>query len=453
MSAARALRVPAVLREEPQFRLLFAGQALSVVGDRLSFIAMPFAVLATGGGLAQVGLVAAATSAPFLLFSLVAGVIADRHDRRRIMIASDAVRLVAQVLAGTLVVTGVAEWWQLALIAFAYGSADAFFAPAMYGLMPQIVGPANLQSANALRGLSNAVALVGGPALAGLLLTLLNPGGALLADAVTFAASIAFLSRMRPGVPEVADPVEPGLLEGLKGGWREVRSRSWVWSMLLGLASYHAIVLPSVFALGPVLAERDLGGPGAWALITAGFGVGSILGQLVLLRWRPERPLARVGGLPRLRLDAGGDHRQRPAGARHRRPRGRRGPRRTGVLHAVGDDDPTADPAGRRVARRLLRLLRGDGDAAAGDRGDELRRRRRRAAADAHRDERPRRRRGPRRPVRAVRAPPAAACRAALTAADRAASVSRTCRATASAASRGRRCPKARLTASGSSSR
>ncbi len=291
MRAPRALRGPAVLRDEPQFRLLFAGQALSVVGDRLSFIAMPFAVLATGGGLGEVGLVAAATSAPFLLFSLVAGVVADRHDRRRIMVASDAVRLVAQVLAGTLVVTGAAEWWHLALIAFAYGSADAFFAPAMYGLMPQIVGPANLQSANALRGLSNAVAMVAGPALGGLLLTLLNPGGALLADAVTFAFSIAFLLRMRPGVPEAADPVEPGMLAGLKGGWREVRSRSWVWSMLLGLASYHAIVLPSVFALGPVLAERDLGGPGAWALITAGFGVGSILGQLLLLRWRPDRPL------------------------------------------------------------------------------------------------------------------------------------------------------------------
>jgi MFS family permease len=291
MSPARALRVPAVLRDEPQFRLLFAGQALSVVGDRVSFIAFPFAVLASGGGLGEVGLVAAATSLPFLLFSLVAGVVADRRDRRGIMVGSDAVRFAAQAVAGGLVVSGAAEWWHLALIAFVYGSADAFFAPALYGLMPQIVRPANLQSANALRGLSMAVGMVGGPALAGLLLTLLDPGAALLVDAATFGASIVFLLRMRPGVPEAVDPVDAGLLAGLKGGWREVRSRTWVWSMLLGLASYHAIVLPSVFALGPVLAERDLGGPGAWALISGGFGVGSILGQLLLLRWRPVRPV------------------------------------------------------------------------------------------------------------------------------------------------------------------
>jgi hypothetical protein len=157
-----------------------------------------------------------------------------------------------------------------------------------------VVAPHHLQSANALRGLSNAIGMVGGPVLAGVLLAALNPGAALLADAATFAFSVAFLLGLRPRVVAAgtADAApQDSFATGLREGWREVRSRSWVWSMLIGFAAYHAIVLPSVFALGPVLAERKLGGASQWAVITTGFGVGSILGQLLLLRWRPVRPM------------------------------------------------------------------------------------------------------------------------------------------------------------------
>ena len=297
-----AARMPAVLREQPQFRLLFWGQLLSLIGDRVTFVAMPFAVLAAGGGTKEVGLVAAATAAPFLVFSLAAGVWADRIDRRTIMIVSDVTRLLCQALAGGLLVAGVAEPWQLAVIGLVYGSADAFFAPAVYGLLPQIVSPAHLQSANALRGLSMSAGMVVGPASAGLLVAAFGAGGALLADAATFAVSVACLWRLRPATIERAEAGageagdEPlgeasDFLAGLRGGWREVRARSWVWAMLLGLAVYHVIVLPSVFVLGPVLADRELGGAGAWAAITVGFGAGSILGQLLLLRFRPARPV------------------------------------------------------------------------------------------------------------------------------------------------------------------
>ena len=255
-------RLPAVLRDEPQFRLLFAGQALSVVGDRLTFVALPFAVLASGGGLSEVGFVAGAMTVPFLVFTLAAGVWADRLDRRRIMIASDAVRFLAQTLAGVLVVTGAAEWWHLALVALAYGAADAFFQPAMYGLIPQLVTPGQLQSANALRGLTNAVGMIAGPALAGVLVLTVGPGGALLVDAGTFAVSILFLARLRAGVVERATEPEPDFLSSLRGGWREVTSRSWVWSMLLGLAAYHAIVM-TAHAPAPPRSRSASTGPSA----------------------------------------------------------------------------------------------------------------------------------------------------------------------------------------------
>ena len=95
---------------------------------------------------------------------------ADRHDRKRVLITSDVVRLVVQLTAGLLLVTGRAEVVQLAVLAAAYGAADAFFAPAFTGLLPSTVTPVNLQPANALRGLTYSVGAIAGPLLAGLLI-------------------------------------------------------------------------------------------------------------------------------------------------------------------------------------------------------------------------------------------------------------------------------------------
>jgi MFS family permease len=253
-------------------------------------------VLSIGGGAREVGLVSGAQFLPFAVLALAAGVVADRVDRKLILIASDSIRLVCQVVAAVLLVTGVAEVWHLAALAAAYGAADAFFAPAFTGLLPQTVAAANLQPANALRGLSFSVGTIAGPALAGVLVALAGPGGALLFDAATFAVSVACLLPLRPSVLEREAEGEPSFLGGLRGGWREVRTRSWVWSFLAAMSMYHVVVLPAVFVLGPVLAERELNGASSWAVITACFGVGALLGDVLLLRWRPARAL-RVSAL------------------------------------------------------------------------------------------------------------------------------------------------------------
>src|SRR6478609_7242092 len=105
--------LPSVLREERQFRLLFAGQALSVIGDRVTAVVLPFAVLSIGGSATDVGIVAAAGFLPFIVLGLVGGVIADRMRRQRIMVVSDLVRLGTQLTAGVLLVSGHAEVWHL----------------------------------------------------------------------------------------------------------------------------------------------------------------------------------------------------------------------------------------------------------------------------------------------------------------------------------------------------
>jgi MFS family permease len=138
MSRRRAL-VPDVLRTEREFRLLFAGQVLSLIGDRVMLVALPFAVLEAGGGVREVGLVFGAQLVPFLLFALVGGVLSDRSDRRRVLIASDLARVAVQAAAGALLVAGAADPLSLGVLAALYGTADAFFQPAFTGLLPQTV--------------------------------------------------------------------------------------------------------------------------------------------------------------------------------------------------------------------------------------------------------------------------------------------------------------------------
>jgi MFS family permease len=290
--------VPEVLVTEPQFRLLFAGQVLSLIGDRVMLVALPFAVLEAGGGVEAVGLVVGAELVPFLLFALVGGVVADRTDRRRVLITSDAARLAIQAVGGVLLLTGVATPVVLGVLAALYGTADAFFQPAFTGLLPQTVShPGQLQPANALRGMSFSVSSVAGPALAGLLVAGFGAGAAMLFDAASFAVSVACLLRLRPVVAASAvEEAPPPFLVAVREGWREVRSRSWIVAGLGAMCAYHAIVLPAVYVLGPVTVSDRLGGPGAWAAVVVSFGVGCIAGDLVLLRVRPRHAL-RVAGI------------------------------------------------------------------------------------------------------------------------------------------------------------
>jgi hypothetical protein len=299
----KGLRLPAVLREEPQYRLLFGSQVLSILGDRVTSVALPFAVLATGGGVGDVALVSAAQFLPFVVLALPAGVWADRLDRKRILIVSDLVRLVCQLVAASLLLGGGATVPALVTIAAVYGAADAFFAPAFTGLLPATVSPVNLQPANALRGLAFSLANIGGPIVAGLLIAYAGgPGGALLFDALTFAVSIGLLLPLRPRVvEEVLHEEDPTATTrhfwmSLREGWGEVRSRSWLVAFLAGMSVYHVVVLPSIFVIGPVLMARELDGARSWAVITASFGVGNVLGDLLFLRWRPRFAL-RVASL------------------------------------------------------------------------------------------------------------------------------------------------------------
>jgi hypothetical protein len=272
--------IPEVLRAEPQFRLLFAGQVLSIIGDRVMLVALPFAVLEAGGSVSTVG-----------------GVLSDRADRRRVLLFSDVARMLVQAAGAVLLLTGSAQPLTLGILAALYGSADAFFQPAFTGLLPQTVShPGQLQPANALRGLTFSISSVAGPAIGGLLIALVGAGGAMAFDAVTFAFSVAFLVRLRPRAAVAAtEEAPPPFLRAMRDGWLVIRTRGWLMAGLGAMCAYHAIVLPAVFVLGPISVAEGHGGPGAWAVMVVAFGVGSIVGDVLLLRWRPPRALLTAG--------------------------------------------------------------------------------------------------------------------------------------------------------------
>ena len=277
-----------VLAERP-FRIYFAGRTISMLGGAITPLALTFAALELGASAGQLGLVLGAAAVPKLIFILLGGVFGDRFERRRILIATDLVMAACQAVAAVLLLAGTARIWQLIALQLVHGTAQAFFAPASTGVIRDVVSEPRLQQANALLGMSQNICGLIGPAVAGALVALASPGWAFGIDAVTFVLSAVALARIPASFGRMV--AKTGIIRDLVNGWREFISRTWVWAMVLSFAAYQATVLPAVFVLGPVLAEQELGGAAAWAAILTGRSAGALAVGLVLLRWRPRRPL------------------------------------------------------------------------------------------------------------------------------------------------------------------
>ncbi|MGQ4388486.1 MFS transporter [Streptomyces sp. SAS_270] len=298
----------------PAYRWFFLGQLASAFGDFLVAPALAFAVLGLTGSAADIGFVLAARTVPLVLLMLVGGALADRLPRHLVMIGADVVRAGVQAATAALVLSGQAQIWQLMALQAVHGSATAMFTPAVSGLLQQTVPPPQRQAGNALLAMQRSAAFIAAPLVATVLVVTVGPGWAIGADAVTFVASAVFLSRLRPltgptrkatkattatkapsdksdrSDAQVAAPAARNLARDLREGWREFRSRTWVWSLISAASLTNACW--SVFSvLGPALSEREFGGPEAWGLVLTAFGAGAVSGGAVALYVRPRRPL------------------------------------------------------------------------------------------------------------------------------------------------------------------
>ncbi|MGB2952844.1 MAG: MFS transporter, partial [Gaiellaceae bacterium] len=215
---------------------------------------------------------------------------ADRLPRQLVMLGSDAVRGSCQATIAVLLLTDQARLWHLLVLSSIYGSAEAFFRPAATGLLPSTVSTPRLQQANALMGVSNSVASLAGPAIAGVLVGLAGAGVAFAADAGTFVVSGVSLAMLRPR-PSARPERRETFVAELAGGWREFTSHTWLWVIVVWASTYLFAVVAPMFVLGPLVAKESLGGAPAWGAIQSAFFAGGLAGGAIALRWRPARPI------------------------------------------------------------------------------------------------------------------------------------------------------------------
>ena len=286
---ALALPGAGCLREQ-SFRLLFTSQLLSAVGDTVASVAVPFAIIALGGGAGDIGLVLGARAVPLVLFLLVGGVWSDRMSRRTVMIASDAVRAGCQATFATILLLGVGGVPAIVAITFVYGTAEAFFRPALSGILPQSVSPERLQEAYGLIAMTPAVGMLAGGILGGTAVALISPAGAIALDAATFAVAIVLLAFARFRAVALAQPGR-SFIADLREGWDAFRRRSWLVVVVVGESFYALLVMPAIFVAGPLVAEEYLDGATSYAAIVSAFGLGFVTGGLIVARLKPRRPL------------------------------------------------------------------------------------------------------------------------------------------------------------------
>lgn len=285
-----ALRHPPLLRNR-DFLLLWSGQGVSQIGAKVLQIALVWWAIERGGSLAAVSWALVATSVPFVVVGLFAGVLADKLDRRAVMVACEAGNALLVGLLAYLAWSG-----QLTLPLLMAGTAlvstlAAVFSPAALAAIPDLVNEPDLLRANSLQEMTAQAALVFGPALGGALLALLGAPAAFLATALTYAVSagcmaILRLQRHRGGAaPETSAP-EAGSspLKELVGGFSVLKENPTV-ATLLGLFAVANFLLVPVTVFLPYYAKDVFEvGAGGLGMLEGSIGVGMIVGALVLMR-------------------------------------------------------------------------------------------------------------------------------------------------------------------------
>jgi MFS family permease len=271
------------------FRLLFTGQAVSLVGDGLYQVALAFAVYDLSDSPLALGIVFAAGAAALVAFSLAGGVWADRLERRWVMLVADAARIAIQIVLAALIVTGNAHLWHLIVLQALYGTAQAFFGPASTGVLPQILEPELLQPANGLLGATRSGTVVIGMAGGGVLVDWVGPGWAIGLDAVSFAISALclFLMHSRPA----AAGERTSFMHELVEGFRELRRHRWLWLTLLNASLFLMLYVAPIDVIGPLVARDDLGGATAWGIIIGAFSIGMMFGGIGAATLNLRRPI------------------------------------------------------------------------------------------------------------------------------------------------------------------
>ena len=264
------------------FRVLWLGMAVSLIGDGIFFVAVAWESYVLWNAPVALSIVGIGMTVPTVAFLLVGGVVSDRYDRRVVMVWADILRAASVAVLAILVFTGALQFWQLVTLVAVYGIGNAFFIPAFEAIVPELVPSADLPAANSLDQFIRPIALrLVGPVLGGALVAV-DAGVAFAVDAASFAASLVAVLALRR-LPRTRPVLEVSTVSAMKEGLRFVRGRVWLWGTLLSAAITYLVFLGPAEVLLPFLVKNDLhGSAGTLGLVLAAGGLGAVGGAVLI---------------------------------------------------------------------------------------------------------------------------------------------------------------------------
>ena len=278
------------------YRLFFTGQVVSLAGTWMQNIALAWLVIELSGSALAVGALAFCRFVPFLLFGLAAGVVVDRFDTRRLLVATQGTAMLVSIALAVVTLAGLATLPVVYALAAVGGLVLVFDAPGRQTLTFQMVGPKELQNAVALNsGLFNGSRVIG-PAIAGVVIALVGTGLCFVVNAVSFLSVLLSLDLMREEeltrreAPETR--VFAGIREGLAWAYHAPLAR-----IVLAVVTVVSLVGFNFHVLVPLLASQTLDvGAETFGLLSAAFGLGALVGALATASLREASPRVFVGG-------------------------------------------------------------------------------------------------------------------------------------------------------------
>ncbi|MFC5183875.1 MFS transporter [Actinomadura harenae] len=274
------------------WRRFLAGLVVSGTGSTMTPLALSVALLGTGHGGTGVVTVLVAEYAAYLLALPAGGLLTDRAARHpgrlvRLLVLTQIAAGACQLVEGTLIASGRAGVWSLAVVAAAGAAVGAVAVPARRRLVPMLVPAGRLAHSNAVVSTLGQSLAVAGPPLGGLLISAVGPAPVIVWDGVSFLLAALVCA----GLPAVRHPAghDRTAPVGLAAGWQAITGRRWLWTMSL-TRSVEAAAFLAAFVLGPLAAGQQWGAPTTWGLVNGALAAGSVTGGVWAMRLARTRP-------------------------------------------------------------------------------------------------------------------------------------------------------------------
>ncbi|HEV3253885.1 MAG TPA: MFS transporter [Candidatus Acidoferrales bacterium] len=294
-AAAGTSRVAVTLRalRHRNFQLFFSGQLISLIGTWMQTVAQSWLVYRLTGSSLLLGTVGFASQVPIFLLAPAGGVVADRYNRRRVVIATQAASMILALILAVLTLSKRVTVWEIVILAASLGVVNAFDIPTRQAFLMDMVGREDLMNAIALNSSMFNGARIIGPAVAGILVASIGEGWCFFLNGVSYVAVIAGLLLMKLKRAVAAPASDASHLEYIAEGFRFVRRTNPIWALLLLIALVSLVASP-YSVLMPIFADRILhGGARGLGILMGATGVGALLGALTLAMRTGLRGLGR----------------------------------------------------------------------------------------------------------------------------------------------------------------